>query len=85
MIDAGILPRDTVIVKRNAPASIGDIVVAIVDNEYTVKYLAKDEKGFYLKAGNAAYPAIRARDQLELYGLVVGVFRKCGRNGGLHG
>lgn len=85
MIDAGILPWDTVIVKKNAPASTGDIVVAIVDNEYTVKYLDKDEKGFYLKAGNAAYPVIRARDQLELYGLVVGVFRRCGRNGGLHG
>lgn len=82
MIDAAILAGDTVIVKRNAPSGVGDIVVAIVDNEYTVKYLAKDENGFYLKAGNEAYPAIRAKDQLELYGIVVGVFRKCGRNGG---
>jgi len=76
MIDAGILPGDTVIVKKNAPASVGDIVVAIVDNEYTVKYMAKDKDGFYLKAGNEAYPPVRAQDQLEVFGLVVGMFRK---------
>lgn len=76
MVDAGILSGDTVIVKKNIPVSPGDIVVAIVDNEYTVKYLAKDKNGFYLKAANPAYPPIRAKDHLEIYGLVVGTFRK---------
>lgn len=76
MINAGIFPGDTVIVKKNVPAEPGDIVVAIVDNEYTIKYLAKDKNGFYLKAGNDAYPPIRAKDHLEIYGSVVGLFRK---------
>lgn len=76
MLDAGLLPGDTVIVEKNAPAKPGDIVVAVVDNEYTVKYLVHDKNGFYLKAGNQEYAPIRPKDNLELFGLVVGSFRK---------
>lgn len=76
MIDAGLMPGDTIIVKKGAPAKAGEIVVAIVDNEFTVKYLAQDKNGFYLQAGNKAYPPIRAQDHLEVFGLVVGGFRK---------
>lgn len=78
MIDAGLLPGDTVIVKKNAPHNIGDIVVAMVDGDYTVKYLAHDKAGFYLKPGNPDYQPIRADDHLEIFGLVVGSFRKYG-------
>lgn len=76
MNDAGLMHGDTVIVEKNAPAKLGDIVVAIVDNEYTVKYLAHDKSGFYLKPGNEAYPLIRANESLDLFGIVVGAFRK---------
>lgn len=76
MVDAGLLPGDTVIVKKDSPASVGDVVVAVVDREYTVKYLAKDKTGFYLKPGNKAYQNIRAKDDLQLFGVVVGSFRK---------
>lgn len=76
MIDAGLMPGDTVIVKKGAPAKSGEIVVAIVDNEYTVKYLARDKAGFYLKPGNTNYPDIRAQGHLEVFGLVVGSFRR---------
>lgn len=76
MIDAGLMPGDTVIVKKGAPGKPGDIVVAVVDNEFTVKYLSQDRKGFYLKPGNKAYDPIRAKDHLEIFGLVVGSFRK---------
>jgi len=70
------LSRDIVVVKKGAPADVGDIVVAIVDQECTVKYLAKDETGFYLRPGNNAYPDIRLTESLELFGVVVGQFRK---------
>ena len=50
--------------------------MAVVDNEYTIKYLAKDKNGFYLEAGNDAHPPIRAKDHLEIYGSVVGLFRE---------
>lgn len=76
MVDAGLMPGDTVIVKKGAPVKPGDIVVAIVDNDFTVKYLAQDRNGFYLKPGNKAYGPIRAKDHLEVFGLVVGSFRK---------
>lgn len=76
MKDAGILDDDRIIVKTGAPATPGDIVVAIVDNEFTVKYLAQDQSGFYLRPGNIDYANIRPNDHLEIYGLVVGVFRK---------
>jgi SOS regulatory protein LexA len=76
MVDAGLLDGDTIVVVKGAPHKVGDIVVAIVDNEFTVKYLAHDKRGFYLKPGNKAYAPIRAQDHLEVYGLVVGSFRK---------
>jgi SOS regulatory protein LexA len=76
MVDAGILQGDTIIVKKGAPANVGDIVVAIVDNEFTVKYLEQDKVGFFLRPGNKVFTNIRPQDHLEIYGLVVGVFRK---------
>jgi repressor LexA len=79
MVDAGLLPGDVVVVKKGAPASAGDIVVAVVDQEYTIRFLAKDEQGFYLRPGNSAYQDIRPTDSLELLGVVVGAFRKYGR------
>lgn len=76
MVEAGLLAGDIVVVKKGAPANVGDIVVAIVDRQCTVKFLAKDEVGFYLRPGNRAYPDIRPTDSLELFGVVVGQFRK---------
>jgi repressor LexA len=79
MLDAGLLPGDTIVVRRGVPAKIGDIVVAIVDNEFTVKYLAQDKRGIFLKPGNPAYGPIRPQSELEIYGLVTGQFRRYSR------
>ena len=77
MKDAGLLEGDLVLVLKGAPAKAGDIVVAIVDNQFTVKYLAQDKRGgFFLRPGNVAYEPIRAKSDLELYGRVVGALRK---------
>lgn len=73
---AGLLSGDTVVVKRGAPARSGDIVVARVDGEFTVKFLAEDNKGFYLKPGNEAYSDIRPSDELNIFGRVTGSFRR---------
>lgn len=81
MIEAGLMPGDTVVVKKGAPTKPGDVVVAIVNNEFTVKYLAYDRHGFFLKPGNRAYAPIRSKDDLEIYGLVVGMFRKYPQRG----
>lgn len=79
MRDKGLLPGDLVVVERGAPAEPGQIVVAMVDGAPTVKILAKDRKGFYLKAANPDYEDIRPKDGLELWGLVTGSFRRFGK------
>ena len=80
MVDAGLLPDDVVIVKRGAVAREGEIVIAIVDGDYTVKYLAFDDSGNpFLKPGNAAFPNIYPVDELEIFGVVTGSFRKYAR------
>lgn len=76
MIDAGILPDDVVIVEKRQFANVGDLVVAIVDNEFTLKTLGKEEGEFVLYPANKAYATIRPRGQLEIFGVVVGQFRK---------
>jgi repressor LexA len=78
MIDAGIVPDDVVVVEKRQLANIGDIVVAIVDNEFTLKTLAREGSEFVLLPANKAYPVIRPKGQLEIFGVVVGQFRKYG-------
>jgi len=76
MIDAGIHEGDFLVVQRQHHASPGEVVVAIVDNEFTVKYLGKERDEFVLKPANKAYPVIRPRGHLEIYGVVSGLVRK---------
>ena len=72
---AGLLPGDTVIVERRHAANEGDIVVAIVDDEYTIKRLGRERGRFILKPENKAYPILRPKE-LEIFGIVVGSYRK---------
>ncbi|MBI4937512.1 MAG: LexA family transcriptional regulator [Nitrosomonadales bacterium] len=76
MADAGILPGDTVVVEKRAAANAGDMVIAIVDNEFTLKTLGREKGKFVLVPANPAYPVIRPRGDLEIFGVVVGQFRK---------
>jgi len=76
MIDAGIHPDDVVVVEKRASANVGDIVVAIIDNEFTLKRLGRERGRFVLRPENKAYPVIRAKGELEVFGVVVGQFRK---------
>jgi repressor LexA len=76
MIDAGIQEGDIVVVERRPSANAGDMVIAIVDNEFTLKHLEKDKGEYVLKPANPAYPIIRPKGQLEIFGVVVGMVRK---------
>jgi repressor LexA len=76
MNGAGIQAGDIVVVDKGAAAKPGDIVIAIVDNEFTLKYLDKEKGRFILRPANLAYPVIRPRGELEIFGVVVGQFRK---------
>lgn len=76
MIDAGIHPGDVVVVEKKTTANIGDIVVAIIDNAFTLKRLDREKGSVVLRPGNKAYPVIRPKDGAEIFGVVVGLFRK---------
>ncbi len=76
MIGAGIQDGDYVVVERRERAEPGSIVVAIVDGEFTVKYLDRDAKGYFLRPANPHFPTIRPKATLEIFGVVVGLFRK---------
>lgn len=74
MIEAGLMPGDTAIVERQHTANINDIVVAIVNDELTIKRLIKERGRFVLRPENKAFPTLRP-DPLEIYGVVTGSFR----------
>jgi repressor LexA len=76
MIDAGIHDGDLVVVERSKAAQAGDFVIAIVDNEFTLKELGLEKGRFILKPHNPAYPVIRPHGQLEIYGVVTGLVRR---------
>ena len=76
MVDAGILQDDVVVIEKRATANVGDIVVAILDNEFTLKRLGREKGHVVLRPENKAYPVIRPRGPFEIFGVVVGLFRK---------
>ena len=78
MIDAGILDNDIVIVDRSKSPVINDIVLASIDGEFTVKVLAKNNKGPYLMPANKEFKPIYIEEnsQFEIWGVVTGSVRK---------
>ena len=76
MIEAGILPGDTVLVERGRSPRNGDIVIACVDGAWTMKYFFKDGAGVRLEPANKAYATIRPRRKLVVEGVVGSVIRK---------
>ncbi len=75
MRDAGILSGDYVVVHRQDTAGDGDIVVALLGDEATVKRFFREPDHVRLQPENPAMEPIRTRD-VEVLGRVVGVFRK---------
>ena len=76
MMDAGIFDGDLVVVEKRPSAHKGDIVVAIVDNQFTLKRLDVENGKFILRAENKAYAPIRPEGALEIFGVMVGLVRK---------
>ena len=74
MIDAGILPDDYVVVRPQDTASNGDIVVALVGEEATVKRFFRESDHVRLQPENASMEPIRSRE-VRVLGRVVGLFR----------
>lgn len=75
MINAGILDGDLVVVSRRPTADDGEIVVAQIDDEATVKRLRRVDGRVHLMPENDAFEPI-IPDEVTLLGVVVGVLRK---------
>jgi repressor LexA len=78
MLDAGIHPGDIVLVERGATPRSGDIVVAQVDDEWTLKYFVRSAGGVRLEAANRKYKPIVPERSLAIGGVVRTVIRKYG-------
>lgn len=76
MVGAGIHSGDIAVVERRIGAVAGELVVAIVDGEFTLKHLARDKSGFFLRPANPAYAPIRPKGEFQIFGVVVGLIRK---------
>jgi len=75
MKDAGILEGDYVIVRPTQVAGDGEIVVALIEEEATVKRFYKEKEQVRLEPANKAYKPIRTSDA-HVLGRVVGMFRR---------
>jgi repressor LexA len=76
MIGEGIMEGDLVVVEKGREPKNGDVVIAEVDGEWTMKYFRKQAGEVILEAANPKYPAIRPRAELRLGGVVTAVVRK---------
>ncbi|MGZ6231326.1 MAG: transcriptional repressor LexA [Syntrophales bacterium] len=76
MIGAGIMAGDLVIVEKDREPRSGDIVIAEVDGEWTIKYFRKEGRNTILEAANPKYKTIRPKSQLRIGGIVAAVIRK---------
>ncbi|WP_127016135.1 transcriptional repressor LexA [Anoxybacter fermentans] len=74
MVDAGILDGDYVIVRKQSHADNGDIVVALLEDEATVKRFFKEKDYIRLQPENSTLKPILVRD-VQILGKVIGVYR----------
>lgn len=75
MIEAGIIEGDILLIRRQSYASNGDIVVALLGKEATVKRFYKEDQHIRLQPENKAMSPIICRE-VDILGRVVGLYRK---------
>jgi repressor LexA len=76
MKDAGIWDGDLVVIEPTPSPRAGQIVVALIDGESTLKRLVRVKGRWFLKAENPAYPALHPRAGLVIQGAVRTVIRR---------
>lgn len=81
MIEAGLMPNDKAVVDRSKIPAVGDIVLAVIDGEFTIKTLSRQKNGDprLLPANSTgAYTPINIKGdmQFEIWGVVTGSFRR---------
>ncbi len=76
MIEAGIMPGDIVVVERGIDPKDGDIVIAEVDGDWTIKFFRKRGRQVILMPGNKKYKPIDPTTELNIAAVVKAQIRK---------
>ena len=77
MIEAGIMPDDLVLVRKQSMAKAGEVIVALVGSEEaTVKTLVKRGPHYFLEPANPLYDPIPVNEDVTIIGKVISVIRK---------
>ena len=73
MINAGIKDKDLIIVDKSLIAKPGNIIIAMIDGEFTIKRLSIKNGELYLKAENNNYPDFRFKNHIDvqIWGVVI--------------
>ena len=73
MINAGIKDKDLIIVDKSLTARPGNIIIAMIDGEFTIKRLSIKNNELYLKAENHNYPDFRFKNHIDvqIWGVVI--------------
>ena len=73
MINAGIKDKDLIIVDKSLKARPGNIIIAMIDGEFTIKRLSIKNDELYLKAENHNYPDFRFKHHIDvqIWGVVI--------------
>ena len=73
MINAGIKDKDLIIVDKSLTARPGNIIIAMIDGEFTIKRLSIKNDELYLKAENNNYPDFRFKNHIDvqIWGVVI--------------
>jgi len=75
MKNAGIIEGDLVLADRKVRPEVGNIVIANVDGEYTMKYLRIRNGRYFLEAAHEQYPNIYPKEDMSIQAVVVGIVR----------
>ena len=76
MIEAGIMPNDLVMVRRQSVAQVGEIVVALIGDEATVKRLSRIGTHYFLVPANPKYEPIPVTEETSIIGKVMTSIRR---------
>jgi SOS regulatory protein LexA len=76
LIGIGIFPEDLVVIEKSTQAQDDDIVLALIDGNWTLKIFKKTNGQISLQSANIKYPPFYPKDNLQIFGIVKSVIRK---------
>ena len=76
MTGAGIMPNDLVLVRKQSMAQTGETIVALINDEATVKNLGRRGEDYYLEPANPNYFPVKVDETVSIVGKVISVVRR---------